>query len=516
MFPVLLLVASVRLAFRETDDFDPSSEKQGLLGKALDCFAAQNTWRALRRHQKSQIHCIQGLRTIIMLCVIIGHRITYLFGGPLLNANFVEAAYSRVDRMLLLNGTGLVSTFFVISGFLEARLLLRHYAEHRRFSVAFLLQQYVSRYFRLLPALAVVLAIQTQWMQYMGSGPVWGQVAGRVVRDCQQYWWTHLLFVNNYVGQGSTCMIQTWFAAALLQMFLLTPPLMWLVSRWTQRALWPGCLLLGLLLAASAVVLYATTVHLGLAPTYLSYPRMLLRQGFATNPTFVYQYVLAHTNALPYVVGLLAGTLLYLADLRAWRPSERVATRLWLGIPLGLLLLGGTIVSAFAFVRPSFEARPLLDAAYGPARLLGFSLPAAWIIFTSAMGYGGVFDSVLSWSPLVALGRLSFSAYLAHLTIIIVSVGSTRQPVYLSDYTVVSQGVADVVLSYVAGLALYFCVEAPMMNLQAIVFARLNSATASTTEKASRDEPARGKAPGEAQDADEVHEDAATRTSTST
>ncbi|XP_034239983.1 nose resistant to fluoxetine protein 6-like [Thrips palmi] len=448
-----------------------------------------------------------------MIFFIIGHRIIYLYGSPLRNADFVEAVYSRLDRMVMLNGGGLITTFFVISGFLEAWLLLRHYAKHRRFSVAFLVQQYVSRYLRLLPVTAVVLAIETQWMQYMGSGPVWGQVAGRVVRDCQQYWWTHLLFVNNYVAQGSTqCMIQTWFAATLLQMFLLTPPLMWLVSRWTQRALWPGCLLLGLLLAASAVVLYATTVLLGLTPITLMFPRDLVRQGFAMDPTFIYQYLPAQTNAVPYVVGLVTGTLFYLANRDKWQPSKRTATWLWLGIPLGLLLLSVTLISVFLFFRPSFEARPLLDAAYGPARWLGFSLPPAWILFVCAMGYGGVFDRIFSWSPMLPMGRLSFSVYLIHFTIIIVTTSTTRQPAYLSDYSVVSQGVADIVISYAAGLVLHFCVEAPMMSLLSIAFSRLSSSTGSAERVSGA---VSGKAPGEAQDADEVH-DNAVRTSTST
>ncbi|XP_034234273.1 nose resistant to fluoxetine protein 6-like [Thrips palmi] len=311
------------------------------------------------------------------------------------------------------------------------------------------------------------------------------------------------------------CMAQTWFTATLLQMFLFTPPLMWLVSRWTQRALWPGCLLLGLLLAACAVALYATTVQLGLAPTLLVFPRMLPRQAFLWDPTFVYQYVRAHTNAVPYVVGLLTGTLFHLADRNKWQPSKRTATWLWLGIPLGLLLLGAAFISAFPFVRPSYEARPLLDAAYGPARLLGFSLPAAWIIFTCGLGYGGMFDSILSWSPLVALGRLTFSVFLVHLAIIIVSMGSMRQPVHLSDFSVASETVADIAMSYAAGLLLYLCVEAPMLNLQTIFFSKLSSKRVSA-ERVLRDEPTSGKAQGAAEDGNKEHGDAAYRTWTST
>lgn len=50
-----------------------------------------------------------------------------------------------------------------------------------------------------------------------------------------------------------------------------------------------------------------------------------------------------------------------------------------------------------------------------------------------------MFDGILTWAPLVALGRLTYSVYLVHLAVIIVSTGTARQPFYLSNYNVVSR-----------------------------------------------------------------------------
>ncbi|XP_034240138.1 nose resistant to fluoxetine protein 6-like [Thrips palmi] len=523
-FPVLVLVASARTAFREfgadpdAADCRPLPEKQSMLGQLMDCFAVQNTGRKLCRFQSSQIHSIQGLRTATMILIVFGHHCMYLFGGPVLNPDFLETAYTRLMRMLAVNGTGVVATFFVISGFLEARLSMMHIGKLRRFNLMVVLAHYAIRYFRLLPALAVVLAVETQWMQYMGSGPFWGQVVGRVVRDCQQYWWTHLLFVNNYVAQGSTCMIQTWFVAAILQMYLATPLLMWLVSRWTLRALWPGCCLLGLLLAAAAATYYATALQQGLLPSLHIYPQLLRRLNLADDPTFVHQYVQTHNNAVPYVVGLIVGTLFYLANRREWRPSKTMGTLMWLGIPLTLVILLASFFSMVVFYLPSFEARPLLDTAYGPARLLGFSLPAAWIIFTCGLGHGGLFDSILTWKPVVTLGRITYSVYLAHVAVILVSSGIARHPMYVSDYSLVGQSVGTVVVSYIMGTVLHFCVEAPMANVLAIVvgywFQNSDSA-ALTKERGPADEVAQ-QAPEAPDDSEDVHEDTSRRSSTCT
>ncbi|XP_034250941.1 nose resistant to fluoxetine protein 6-like [Thrips palmi] len=403
-------------------------------------------------------------------------------------------------RMLAVNGTGVVATFFVISGFLEARLSMMHIGKLRRFNLMVVLAHYAIRYFRLLPALAVVLAVETLWLQYMGSGPFWGQVVGRWVRDCQQHWWTHLLFVKQLRRPGSTCMIQTWFVAAILQMYLATPLLMWLP---TDVATLTQCKH-----AVSAE--YVLDHHTA--------SRLLRRLNLADDPHFVHQYVQTHNNAVPYVVGLIAGTLFYLANRREWRPSKTTGTLMWLGIPLTLVILLASFFSMVVFYLPSFEARPLLDTAYGPARLLGFSLPAAWIIFTCGVGHGGLFDSILTWKPVVTLGRITYSVYLAHVAVILVSSGIARHPMYVSDYSLVGQSVGTVVVSYIMGTVLHFCVEAPMANVLAIVvgywFQNSDSA-ALTKERGPADEVAQ-QAPEAPDDSEDVHEDTSRRSSTCT
>lgn len=62
---------------------------------------------------------------------------------------------------------------------------------------------FVQLPYRLLPALAVVLAVEVLWVDKLGSGPTWNQVVGKAVQDCRSYWWSHLLFINNYTHPDS-------------------------------------------------------------------------------------------------------------------------------------------------------------------------------------------------------------------------------------------------------------------------------------------------------------------------
>ncbi|KAE8750256.1 hypothetical protein FOCC_FOCC003064 [Frankliniella occidentalis] len=232
-FPLAVLVASVRAACRGPDAHSQTTlDKPSLTSPTykLDCFAIQANWCRLRRKQQSQIHSIQGLRTITMFMIIFGHRAMYLFGGPLSNPEYVEnvslrcpeplvqpaahsthvlihdvlfQSFTRALKMSIINGTVIVSTFFVISGFLEARLSMIHIGKLRRYNLMVVMQHYVIRYLRLLPALAVVLAVEVLWVEFMGDGPMWDQVVGQASRDCKANWWAHLLFVNNYVSPDS-------------------------------------------------------------------------------------------------------------------------------------------------------------------------------------------------------------------------------------------------------------------------------------------------------------------------
>ncbi len=74
---------------------------------------------------------------------------------------------------------------------------------------------------RLTPAYAVVLAVFSTVIVYMGTGPNWYGI--EVSADiCRQEAWTNLLYINNLVGHR--CMGETWYLGMDMQFFLFSAP----------------------------------------------------------------------------------------------------------------------------------------------------------------------------------------------------------------------------------------------------------------------------------------------------
>ena len=55
---------------------------------------------------------------------------------------------------------------------------------------------------RLTPTLAVLILFLTLVMPNMNQGPVWFKLE-QMHSWCQSYWWTDLLYINNFVPDGA-------------------------------------------------------------------------------------------------------------------------------------------------------------------------------------------------------------------------------------------------------------------------------------------------------------------------
>ena len=70
-----------------------------------------------------------------------------------------------------------------------------------------------------------------------------------------------------------------------------------------------------------------------------------------------------------------------------------------------------------------------------------WSLALGWIVFSCHKGYGGVLNDFLSWECWVPLAKLSFGAYLNHITVQVIVFYSISSPLYLTDFAMVVQTV---------------------------------------------------------------------------
>lgn len=255
-----------------------------------------------------------------------------------------------------------VDVFFVISGFLITGIIVDDLRAGRFSFRAF----YLRRARRILPALFVVLAACLPFA-FLWMPPVQLQDFGTSLVSTVLAW-SNLHFAGQigYFAPDADLqpLLHSWSLSVEEQFYLGFPLLLWLVYRWWPRAVWP--------------------VVAGLALASLAYAEWALSQD-AGRAFFLLP---------PRIWELATGALAALA-MRRWAiPASD------LGGAAGLLLIAGSVV---VLDRDSaFPGVAALAPVIGTALVLVFARAGTWS------------GRLLSLRPMVAVGLISYSAYLWH------------------------------------------------------------------------------------------------------
>lgn len=80
---------------------------------------------------------------------------------------------------------------------------------------------------RLAPLNIVLMLLAMYLLPKIGYGPVWNTYE-QVIEPCQSYWWTNVLFVNNFYPTAfdDKCLPWNWFLPLYVQLSLLLPALL--------------------------------------------------------------------------------------------------------------------------------------------------------------------------------------------------------------------------------------------------------------------------------------------------
>jgi peptidoglycan/LPS O-acetylase OafA/YrhL len=270
-----------------------------------------------------------------------------------------------------------VTLFFVISGYLITRLLLKEHAASGRIRLG---RFYRRRFARLGPALVVVVAATWVWLTVTGEpiSSYWGGILGSLTYTTD--------LIQAVAGNGSVGQYYQWsWSLGVEELFYLV---------------WPISLLLLLRLhrfAAAATVLVAGVVGCWALRAFL------ISGGMNHNRYFF----APDTNADALLLGaFLALVLVRWPNCRGLRVAGRVVG------PLGLLAL-------IALVWPhSAAAVALADkGALGQGALASAAL-VLWIA-TSPRGW---MAAAFSWRPLVLVGKMSYGIYLWNLLTVLIFV----------------------------------------------------------------------------------------------
>jgi peptidoglycan/LPS O-acetylase OafA/YrhL len=259
-------------------------------------------------------------------------------------------------------GTIAVRLFFVLSGFLITGILLRarETAEKTNLPRSFVLKQfYIRRFLRIFPLFYGVLLT--------------GLIIG--LPDIRRSFPWHATYLSNVYGflRGDVydSVSHFWSLAVEEQFYLLWPLLiLFLPKRWIMPT------------AIAAII------------TGPIFRGLMLLAGFTADQS---------TGLTPACLDTLgAGALLAILAQHSSNQTKKivVSTALWIGAPMFLASALGLIFF------PS-------DWLIIPAGL-SVALSGIWLIDRAYTGFSGLTGKLLSWSPLVYLGVISYGIYILH------------------------------------------------------------------------------------------------------
>ena len=440
----------------------------------LDIFLAFSLYKTIptifgTTQPPNAIRCINGIRVLSMFWVIMAHTHVWLFQFHAVdNANtVVNELAPRFSYQVILNGFFSVDSFFFLSGLLVSYLTLRQMERRRKKGYKFgtfpFLTYYVHRILRLTPAYAFVLFFFWSIGPYLGNGPYWNGVIMNINSTCPKYWWTNLLYINNFYPKfAEQCVAWTWYLANDMQFYVVSPLL--LIPLFFLWPLGIALLCVGLffsLVATGALVgAYNLPLNAFVSFKYTNF------DGIDFNDVY---YGKPYCRISPYLVGLFLGFVIY-KGIKIPVKSRFVK----------VLIYGSMIIASFAItfsviygIYPIWNGHiPSVteNVIYLTFSRFAWGVALALLVFACHNRYGGWIDTVLSWGFWVPLSRLTFLAYLVHPIVLFSVIGSLRGPLHFTDVTVAVYMIASVVLSYATAALFAVVVEFPLSNLEMAIF----------------------------------------------
>lgn len=450
----------------------PNKKERGFLVNLLVCFSIiRNTSKIMDCSvPASAITSLNGVRVLSMWWVILGH--TYLWLLVYRTINDLGLGVNIIHRFsfqAVNNAFFSVDSFFLLSGLLVGYLSFRRMDKNCGRLPLF--QFYFHRFWRLTPSYMFVILFYANLYAFLGEGPLW--YGSQLRTTCDSYWWTNLLYINNFhpFSLLKECLGWSWYLANDMQFYVISPILLYITFRFQWRGLLVsvgGLLGLSLLITAVIIGVYNTDVlEAGQIVT-----------GFKKDPDrgsySDLVYIKPYCRIAPYLVGIALGYLIHVEKVAPSKsplhkvPRQVVCLVGWfLAIGLGVTTVYGVYTYYKAGGRPFNTAENII---YGTFSRFVWGLALAWVIYACNKGYGSLVNKILSASYWIPLSRLTYSAYLVHPLVVGSYFGSFKHTIEYSDKNFAFYFVSVVVMSYASAFVLAVCVEFPTMRLEDVLF----------------------------------------------
>ncbi|XP_074653885.1 nose resistant to fluoxetine protein 6-like isoform X2 [Tubulanus polymorphus] len=418
---------------------------------------------------RGSIPTLHGIRVLSMLWIILGH--TFAISAGIID-NLLEATgiIKTFTFQVIGNGTFSVDTFFFLSGLLVGYVTLNHLKQND--GALKWWKFYFHRFWRLTPAYMFIVMIYATLTGYFGNGPMSPILReSDYVTSCNKYWWTNLLYINNFYPQHEMkqCMDWSWYLANDMQFYVITPPLLILLYRYRKA----GIIVITLLITATLVASGCLSRYFNLPPVMVAgvtVQRPLHSNQTASDLVWDVMYSKPYTRIAPYLLGLLVGSLLFLTECKkVFNWNKILVFILWLLVAIMNL---SVIYGFYGDIRNGTPITSTVSAFYNAFSRLAWSAGVAWVVFATCHGFGGPVTNILSSKLWIPFSRLTYCAYLIHPMWLIVFNVTQLKPIHFTNFNMAVLFLAHSVVSYGLALILALLVESPFLSLEKLFLKR--------------------------------------------
>jgi peptidoglycan/LPS O-acetylase OafA/YrhL len=415
---------------------------------------------------------LNGIRVLSMWWVILGH--TYFFAVFNID-NVLEASKltQRFSFQPIVNGSFSVDSFFFLSGLLVAYLSFKQIKEKGTLNWPY---YFLHRYWRLTPLYLSVILYYAFISPYTITGPnsysVYQPASQNSYEVCKKYWWTNLLYINNfYPNYGNiqkTCIGWSWYLANDMQFYLFLGPIFIISFGLRGKLKYFGFIFIAAIFLAGVVVRGILVWYFGIYSLAGQATKHIDNPWSQNNP--IYDKPYARWSV--YLIGMVTGYVLASTNNKIRLKKGVVAIGWCVAIATGLAVVygmyhynhtAGTHMTLFQSVCYITLSRP----AWG--------LCLCWVVLACVSGNGGPVSDILSWKIWAPLGRLTYAAYLVHPLIMMTYNFNALQPLHFSDLFMVYLFIANLVVSYIVAFIVSMLIEAPMIQLEKLLLAPLST-----------------------------------------
>ncbi|XP_045537618.1 uncharacterized protein LOC106711169 [Papilio machaon] len=301
-----------------------------------------------------------------------------------------------------------------------------------------------------------------KWLLYFSIKRNWSKLTetqkliGPEIEDCRRDGWQNMLYINNYFD-NTRCMAHTWYVAADMQLFILGTFTLVLIRSDQRRQV--------VLWAMFVLSLFTAPLHTYFQNLYdniIISPEVIL-DFFVKDPTFNHSYKRGHTNMACYILGLSLGLIIYKLQQKQLNIEKykKYKYMFWATCPMMIILILCRGLMYMDGVTPHPALKAICAGLYRPL----FGLLIFLFILGMVFKLENVYRPTLEWRGWTSAVRVSYSVYIVHLMLILISVSSITTLNHLTIYEALLSSFGTITFSFLCAVPLWLLVESPISQV---------------------------------------------------